>query len=159
MASDAPAWNTDFVDLLECLNERRVDYLVVGAFALSQAGLPRATGDLDVLVRADPANATRVLAALEAFGAPLQAAHVTVDDFAVPGATYQIGLPPRRIDVLTALSGIGFDEAWQTRVERKIGAATVPFLGRDALLKNKRASGRPKDLADVAALERLLFER
>ncbi len=159
MASDVPAWNPDFLDLLECLRVAHADFLVVGAFALSQHGLPRATGDLDVFVRANAENAPRVLAALRAFGAPLESAGLTLDDLNHPGTTYQMGLPPRRIDLLTQLSGLDFDEAWTGRVERPIAGGLVAFLGREALLKNKRASARPKDLADVAALEALARER
>lgn len=155
MASDVPPWNVDFLDLLDCLREAHAEFMIVGAFALSQNGLPRATGDLDVFVRATPDNAPRVIEALRAFGAPLDSAGIRVDDFDKPGTTYQMGLPPRRIDVLTQLSGIDFDEAWASRVERPIGGGIVAFLGRDALIKTKRASARPKDLADVAALEAL----
>ena len=159
MASDVPSWNVDFLDLLDCLRAAGADFLVVGAFALSQNGLPRATGDLDVFVRATPENGARVLVALKAFGAPLEGAGVTLDDLSRPGTTYQMGLPPRRIDVLTQLSGLDFDEAWSSRIERPIGSGVVGFLGRDALIKNKRASARPKDLADVAALEALASKR
>lgn len=159
MASDEPAWNPDFVDLLECLRSTGANFLVVGAFALAQNGLPRATGDLDVLVRATPENAARVLAALKAFGAPLENAGMSLEDLSSPGATYQMGIPPRRIDVLTQLSGIAFEEAWAGRIERPIAGVLVAFLGREALIKNKRASGRPKDLADVAALEALAAKR
>jgi hypothetical protein len=152
MVSD---WNTDFLDLIDCLNQHRAEFVVVGAFALAQHGLPRATGDLDVLVRPSAENAARVHAALRQFGAPLESSGVTAEDFARLGIVYQIGIVPRRVDVLTQLSGLDFEEAWSTRLERELDGRRLVFLGRDALIKNKRAAGRPKDLTDAAALEKL----
>jgi hypothetical protein len=151
--SDLGALNRDFQDLLVCLCEAAADFLVVGAYAVALHGVPRATGDMDVLVRPTRDNAARVWAALARFGAPLAAAAVTADDFANPGLVYQIGLPPRRIDILTTISGISFDEAWASRVPFDVAARTVYFIGREALIQNKRASGRAKDLADVERLE------
>lgn len=147
------ALNDDFRDLLACLREAEVAFVIVGAHALAAHGLPRATGDLDVLVRPDGDNARRVYRALAAFGAPLESHGVTVDDFAAPETVYQLGLPPRRIDLLTSISGVTFEDAWSTRVTISVGGDEVAFLGRDALIANKRAAARPKDLADVAALE------
>jgi hypothetical protein len=126
---------------------------LVGAYALAFHGVPRATGDIDVFVRATPANAERTWRALKAFGAPLAAAGVKPQDFATPGIVYQIGLPPRRIDILTDISGVSFDEAWESRAIGDLDGLAVPFLGRATLLTNKRASGRLKDLADVERLE------
>jgi hypothetical protein len=146
--------NDDFRDLLACLRDSEVDYIIVGAHALAAHGLPRATGDLDVLVRPDHINASRVYRALAEFGAPLAAHQVTEADLAVPGTVYQIGLPPRRIDILTQISGVAFDDAWASRIEVEVEGHLLPFLGRDALIRNKRAAARPKDLADVEALER-----
>jgi hypothetical protein len=117
-------------------------------------GVPRATGDLDVWVRPDAGNAERVLRALIRFGAPVEAMGVKSGDLARLGMIYQIGLPPRRIDILTEISGVDFDEAWASRLTQPIAGLEVPFLGRDALLRNKRASGRAKDLSDVVLLER-----
>lgn len=129
-------------------------FLVVGAHAMAVHGVPRATGDLDVWVRPDGDNAERVLRALIRFGAPIEAMNVKADDLARPGMIYQIGLPPRRIDILTEISAVDFDEAWASRLTQQIAGLDVPFLGRDALLRNKRASGRTKDLSDVVLLER-----
>jgi hypothetical protein len=148
-----PELNDDFRDLLHCLREANAEFVIVGAHALAAHGLPRATGDLDVLVRPDAANAVRVYGALAQFGAPLAAHGVTEADFATPDTVYQIGLPPRRIDILTQISGVTFDDAWTTRLEVHVLGAPLAFLGRDALIANKRAAGRPKDLADLAALE------
>lgn len=147
--------NPDFSDVLHALVSEGVSFLIIGAHALAVHGVPRATGDLDLWVRPDPENARRVWRALVRFGAPLEAMQIDPADFARPGIVYQIGLPPRRIDVLTEISGLDFDEAWPSRVIQTVGEIDVPFLGREALLKNKRASGRTKDLADLEALDPL----
>lgn len=148
-----PELNDDFRDLLQCLRDAGVEFVVVGAHALAAHGLPRATGHLDVLIRPEPENAARLHRALAMFGAPLAAHGVTEADFCTPGAVYQIGLAPRRIDILTEISGVSFDDAWASRIELEVLGASPPFLGRDALIANKRAAGRPKDLVDAAALE------
>jgi hypothetical protein len=144
--------NEDFRYLLVLLADGGVEFLIVGAYALAFHGAPRASGDIDIFVRPSVVNAQRVLEALTRFGAPVASAQVTASDFTHPGAVYQIGLPPRRIDVLTEISGVTFDEGWASRVTADVDGRAVPFLGRDALLRNKEASGRPKDVADVARL-------
>jgi hypothetical protein len=146
--------NDDFRDLLAALDQAGARYLVVGAHALAVHGVPRSTGDIDIWVQPETVNAERTIQALARFGAPLAAMGVTVEDLARPGIVYQIGLPPRRIDILTEISGVQFDDAWSSRVVQPIAGLSVPFLGRDQLLRNKRAAGRPKDLLDVAQLER-----
>ena len=143
--------NQDFLDLLRAFIDRDVRFLIVGAYALGVHGRPRATGDLDVWVDATPDNAARVMDALAAFGAPLQ--QVTVEDFSRPGIVFQMGLPPLRIDVLTDLSGVTFDEAWPERMAAPFGPLTVDVIGRSAFVKNKRATGRARDLGDIEALE------
>jgi len=144
--------NDDFRDLLAALLAAGARFLVVGAHALAVHGVPRATGDLDVWISADPDNAGRVHGALAAFGAPVVAMGVTQEDFTRPDQVIQIGLPPRRIDVLTAISGVPFEEAWPERVTHDVQGLAVPFIGRAALVKNKRAAGRAKDVADLEAL-------
>ncbi len=144
--------NDDFRDLLSALLEAGVDFLVVGAHAVAAQGHPRATKDLDVLVRPTSDNAPRVLAALGAFGAPLSLHGVRVEDFATPGTVYQLGLPPRRIDLLTRIDGVAFEEAWRGRVEQEVDGLRLPFLGRAELMRNKAVAGRPQDLADLATL-------
>lgn len=129
-------------------------FLVVGAHAVGVHGVPRATGDLDIWVRPDAENAPRVWRALVEFGAPVEVTGLTPSDLEKPDMVYQIGLPPRRIDILTEISGVDFDEAWSSRVTSWVGDLEIPFLGREALLRNKKASGRPKDLADLDILER-----
>jgi len=146
--------NEDFRDLLAALLAAGARFLVVGAHALAVHGVPRATGDLDVWIASDAENAARAYSALLAFGAPVAAMGVSPADLAVPDRVVQIGLPPRRIDVLTSITGVSFEEAWPTRAIHDVTGLAVPFIGRDALLQNKRATGRAKDLADVEALER-----
>jgi hypothetical protein len=147
--------NEDFRDVLVRLADAGVEFLIVGAYALSFHGAPRASGDIDVFVRPSPENAERVFAALAGFGAPLESAGMTAGDFARPGMIYQIGLPPRRIDVMTQISGVTFDEVWASRVTAEVEGRTVGFIDRAHLLKNKEAAGRPKDLADVARLRQM----
>ena len=145
--------NEDFTDLLRSLVKEEVRFLVVGAYAMAAHGVPRATGDIDIWVAADDANAARVFRALAQFGAPVGALGLSALDFAAPDSVVQIGLPPRRIDILTGVSGIGFDAAWDRRASFRFADVTVPVVGRDDLITNKRAAGRPKDLADLAVLE------
>jgi hypothetical protein len=144
--------NDDFKDLLAALLERGARFLVVGAHAMALHGVPRATGDLDVWISPDPGNAARVWQALLGFGAPVTSMGVTGKDLEAPATVVQIGVPPRRIDLLTTLSGLAFDEAWAGRTLHRVDALEVPFLGRAELVRNKRAAGRPKDMADLAAL-------
>jgi hypothetical protein len=142
--------NPDFVDLLRAFIAADVRFLIVGAYALALHGRPRATGDLDVWIDATPDNAARVMHALRVFGAPLS--DVSVDDFSRPGVTYQIGVVPGRIDILTELTGLTFAEAWPDRMRRPFGEIDVDFIGRDAFIRNKRATGRAKDLGDIEGL-------
>jgi hypothetical protein len=152
MSETSDELNQDYRDLLQCLCSEVVDFLVVGAYAVAFHGTPRATGDIDLLVRPTVENAGRVWRALVKFGAPLAEVGMTAADFATPGMVYQIGLPPRRIDILTEISGVTFDEAWASRVQTLVIGLPVAFIGRDALVKNKRATGRAKDLIDLDLL-------
>ena len=144
--------NDDFQDLLAALLEAEARFVVVGAHAMAVHGVPRATGDLDVWIAPDLANAARVWKALARFGAPMGALGFSVDDLTSPNQVLQIGIPPRRIDLLTAISGVAFEEAWAGRVAHEVGALRVPFLGRGELIRNKKAAARAKDLADLEAL-------
>lgn len=142
----------DFRDVLQHLIAAGVRFLVVGAHALSAHGVPRATVDLDIWVRPDSKNAQLVFEALARFGAPLDALGVTTSDFTSPDNVAQFGLPPFRIDIMTSISGVTFDAAWEERVEGKIEGVLVPIIGLQAFVQNKRASGRKKDLADIESL-------
>ena len=145
--------NEDFRDILAELLSARARFLVVGAHAVAVHGIPRATGDLDVWIDSQVENVPRVWTALVRFGAPMETLGVTIRDLAKPGMIVQIGFPPRRIDVMTSVTGITFEDAWTGRVTHRVDDLEVPFIGRAALLENKRATGRPKDLADIDALE------
>ena len=142
--------NPDFRDMLRALSDADADFLVVGAYAVAAHGHPRATGDLDIWVRADRDNASKVIAALSAFGAPMD--QISEEDFTSPSIVFQIGVPPGRVDILTGVSGLDFGTAWDSRMSITIDEVTFPVLGRADLVANKRASGRPKDLADLDAL-------
>ncbi len=144
--------NRDFRDLLSELIRADARFLVVGAHALSVHGVPRATVDLDVWIDPSPANANRVWKALASFGAPLGSLEIRESDLTRPDSVAQFGLPPWRIDILTGISGVTFDEAWPGRVEAPFDGVAVPFIGRAEFVRNKRASGRLKDLADIESL-------
>lgn len=141
----------DFRDILTAFNTEKVQYLVVGAYAVAAHGLPRATGDLDLFVRCAADNAKRVVRALALFGAPL---HVSVaTDFSKPNMVIQIGVEPVRIDILTSISGVEFDEAAATRVIHALDGVEIPCIGRECLIRNKRSAGRKRDLLDAEWLE------
>ena len=147
--------NEDFRDLLAALLAADARFLVVGAHAMAVHGVPRATGDLDVWIANEPTNAPRVWAALLQFGAPVTSLGVSESDLQRPDQVIQIGLPPRRIDILTSITGVTFEDAWGGRVSHDVGGMAVPFLGRAELVRNKRATGRRKDRADLEALGEL----
>ena len=151
--ADAPELNEDFVDVIRALLDEDVEFLVVGAHALAVHGVVRSTGDLDILVRPAPSNAARVAKALLAFGAPLAAHGVETNDFAEAGTVYQLGLPPNRIDILTQLSGVDYEEASANSLAASVSGLEFRVPSRAALLQNKRATGRAKDLEDVRRLE------
>jgi hypothetical protein len=152
-------FNEDFLDMLRALIESGAEFVVVGAHAMAVHGVPRSTGDMDVLVRPAADNTDRVLTALRRFGAPIEAHGVTREDLGTPGNVYQVGLPPRRIDLMTGLSGIDFDEAWASRVVIEVEGMEIPFLGLEALRRNKKATGRDKDLVDLRLLAESVGEQ
>jgi hypothetical protein len=129
--------------------------MVIGGFAVAHHGHVRATKDIDVFVRPTAENAGKVMRALEVFGAPLAALDIDADDFATPGKVVQLGVPPLRIDLLTAATALDFDDASRTTGRLDVDGRSIPIIGFDDLIKNKRAAGRPQDLADVDSLERL----
>lgn len=150
--------NPDFRDMLSAFGEENVEFLVlvVGAYAMAAHGVPRATGDLDVWVRPIRENAERVVRALMHFGAPL--GDVKTEDFATPDLVFQIGIAPSRVDLLTSIDGVKFEEAWSNRLITEIGDMEVPVLGVSDLIRNKEAVGRLRDLADVEELKRWYSE-
>ena len=143
--------NSDYRDMLSALSAEGVEFLVVGAFAMAAHGLPRMTRDIDFWIRPSRDNAEKTWRALKSFGAPLF--DLSIDDLSEPDNVFQIGVAPRRIDLLTAISGVGFDDAWKNRVSVKLWGMQFSVLSREDLIANKLAAGRPKDLADVAWLQ------
>jgi len=143
----------DFRDLLVELHDAGAEFVVLGGHAVAYHGHPRATKDLDVLVRATNANAARVYKALASFGAPLDLFEVKEADFAAYDGVLQIGLPPRRIDILNRADGITFDEAVSEAQSFELDGRRIPVIGLEALLKNKRAAAREQGVADIKALE------
>jgi hypothetical protein len=140
----------DLREFIVLLNSHGVEYLIVGGHAVAFHGHPRYTGDIDFLIRTTPGNARQVLATLGAFG--FGGSGIAEQDLLRSGQFIQLGYPPNRIDILTSISGVDFDSAWEARVETLIDELPVHLIGWDDLLRNKRASGRQKDLADVEKL-------
>ncbi len=145
----------DFTDLLIELCEADAEFLLVGGWAVILYGHVRATDDMDVFVRPSHENSQRVFVALEAFGAPLQAHAVAAEHFASEGAAYRFGIAPLKIEVLTKISGVSFDEALRGSKTFDLDGYRIPYIGKSALIANKKSAGRLKDLADVEELERL----
>lgn len=139
----------DFRDFIKSLQDSNVNFLIVGAYALARHGAPRFTGDLDVWIKPDADNAHALLTALQNFG--FSSLKITEEDI-LSGQTIQLGYPPVRIDLLTKLTGLATDEIWDGKVEGSFGDLTVYYLGKECLIKNKRAIGRNKDLADIDSI-------
>jgi hypothetical protein len=142
--------NPDFRDMLRALSAEGAEFLVVGAYAMGAHGVPRATGDLDIWVGTSGDNPDRVWRALSAFGAPLE--DLRIDDLRREDLVFQIGVAPQRVDIMTSIEAVTFTEAYPRRVSIDAQGTTVPVLSRQDLIRNKRAVGRPKDLADLDAL-------
>ena len=140
----------DFRNLLELFNEHKVDYLIVGGYALAFHGAPRYTGDIDIFVRPDQDNAQRVMKALNAFG--FGSVGLKPEDFQYPDKVVQLGVPPVIIDIVTSVTNVTWETAASNRVEGKYGDVAVHYIGRNEFISNKRAIGRKKDLADLEAL-------
>jgi Nucleotidyl transferase of unknown function (DUF2204) len=145
--------NRDFSEFIASCAAHDVRFLIVGGYAVAAHGHPRFTKDLDVWVWVDEQNANRLVSALEDFG--FGSLGLTAADFIEEGIVVQLGYPPQRIDILTQVDGVQFGSCWDRHIEIEIGGQRVPFISADDLLANKKASGRPQDLADVAAIEEL----
>jgi len=138
--------------MLSCLKDEKVDFIIVGAYALAAHGFPRATGDIDIWVRNSFENAQKIMRALIKFGAPIS--HLSEEDFTAPDIIIQLGVEPCRIDLLTGIDGVGFDEAWQNKVIITIDDLEIGVLSKEDLLRNKLATGRDKDQGDIVWLEK-----
>ena len=143
--------NSDYREMLQCLSGENVSFLLIGAYAVAAYGFPRATKDIDILVGPSPDNASSVMKALARFGAPLDG--VSAEDFSTEGIVFQIGNSPRRIDILTRISGVEFQQAYERRQVVELEGIQVPVISLEDLIANKRATGRMQDLADVERLE------
>jgi len=140
----------DFRELLRLFNAHKVNYLIVGAYALAFHGVPRYTGDIDIFIQPEPENSRRIIAALNEFG--FASLGLTPEDFEKPDQIIQLGVPPVQINLITSIMGVSWDEAFSGRVKGKYGDIPVNYIGRKHLIMNKRALGRKKDLADLEAL-------
>lgn len=143
--------NPDFIDILSAFSEEKVEYLVVGGYAMAFYGYVRATGDIDLWIRISEENIRRVWRALQSFGAPL--GNLAVKDLLLPGTVYQIGVVPNRIDVINEITGVEFEQAWKSRTSVEFEELSIPLIGKEDLLRNKKATNRPKDRSDVIWLE------
>ena len=143
--------NEDYKDMLHALSDEKVKFILVGAYALAAHGYPRATMDIDIWVMPSPENADAVLRALRRFGAPLQ--NLTKEDLQKDGTVFQIGVAPRRIDIITAATGLQFEETYRNSISVNIEAVEVHIPSINDMIRNKRATGRTKDLADAETLE------
>ena len=143
--------NQDFKEFVQSLNDNHVRYLVIGGYAVALHGHPRYTKDLDVWIEMKPDNAAKMVKALEQFG--FASLGLKAEDFLVPDQIVQLGYPPNRIDVLTTLPGVEFERCYASRVQVEIGGVAVNFIDLENLKKNKKATGRTQDLADLENLE------
>lgn len=144
--------NEDYKEMLQLLLEEQVDFIVVGAYALGAHGFPRATGDIDIWVKADEINSINIYKALTRFGTPLD--QLTINDFANKGIIFQIGVTPRKIDIITQLDGVSFDEADEDKIIVEVEGLKLPVLSFDKLIKNKLSTGRERDELDVKLLKK-----
>lgn len=145
--------NSDFRDILSAFCEEKVEFMLVGAYAVAAHGLPRATGDIDLWIKCSQNNADRVWSALARFGAPVS--NLSKQDFITPGTVIQLGVTPRRIDILTQITGVDYEEAEQDKILINIEGLKIPVIGLLHLIQNKNAVARPQDKADVARLKKL----
>lgn len=146
-------FNSDYRDMIECLQREGVEFMLVGGYAVALHGWPRTTFDIDFWIMANPQNAAAVMRALKAFGAPLM--DLTEEDFHRPGMVFQIGTEPQRIDILSAVSGVVYEDAASRALKMEVDGLTLKVISLDDLIANKRASGRPKDIVDAMTLEKL----
>lgn len=147
------ALSPDLREFIELLNSHNVEFLVVGAHALAFHGLPRYTKDLDLFIATSPENAEALSKVVHEFG--FASTGLKRADFETPEIVIQLGMEPHRIDLLTGLSGITWEEAWRDRVQGQLDGIPVPFLSKEIYIQNKLASGRPQDIADVSRLQRI----
>jgi hypothetical protein len=140
----------DFRDLLELFYAHKIEYMIVGGYALAFHGAPRYTGDIDIFIKSDAENAQRILSALDKFG--FKSIGLTIEDFENPEKVVQLGVPPVRVDIITSLSGVTWEDAYSGKATGKYGDISVYYIVRKQFISNKRPIGRKKDLADIEAI-------
>ena len=144
--------NEDYKEMLQLLSEEQVDFMIVGAYALGVHGYPRATGDIDIWVKPNDINSGKLYKVLARFGAPLD--QIKIDDFSKEGIIFQIGVIPRRIDIITKIDGVTYEEADEDRIIVKVEDLKIPVISLDKLIKNKMSTGREKDELDIKTLRK-----
>jgi hypothetical protein len=142
--------NPDYREMLSILFEEKVDFILVGAYAMAIHGFPRATGDIDIFVSPDAKNAQRLFKALAKFGAPLRG--IQAADFSKENVIFQIGVAPRRIDIITTIDAVSFESAWKDKILVQIDGLKIPVLSLDKIITNKESTGRKKDALDAETL-------
>jgi len=144
--------NEDYKEMLQLLLEEQVDFIIVGAYALGAHGYPRATGDIDIWVKPNNTNSRKLYKALARFGAPLE--QIEIDDFSMEGIIFQIGVIPRRIDIITKIDGVTYQEADEDKITVEVEGLMLPVISLEKLIKNKMATGREKDELDIKTLKK-----
>jgi len=144
--------NEDYKEMLQLLSEEQVDFIIVGAYALGAHGYPRATGDIDIWVKPNNTNSRKLYKALARFGAPIE--QIEIDDFSMEGIIFQIGVIPRRIDIMTKIDGVTYEEADEDKIAVEVEGLMLPVISLDKLIKNKMATGREKDELDIKTLKK-----
>ena len=142
----------DYLDLLQCLNDNKVKYLIIGGYAVIQYAEPRYTKDLDLWIEASMPNAKKILKALTSFGAPVD--NLTIEELAKPGLLFVFGVPPLRVDILNKASGCTFESAWSSRNKIQLDGISANFISKENLIKLKKKANRPQDLADIESLKK-----
>jgi predicted nucleotidyltransferase len=142
--------NEDYKEMLQLLLEEQVDFIIVGAYALGTHGYPRATGDIDIWVKPNSLNSKRLYKALARFGAPLD--QIQADEFSSEGIIFQIGVIPRRIDIITKIDGVTYEEADEDKIIVEIEGLNIPVISLEKFIKNKMATGRERDKLDIKTL-------
>jgi len=145
--------NEDYKEMLQLLSEEQVDFMIVGAYALGTHGYPRATGDIDIWVKPNDINSRKLYKALARFGALLD--QIKIDDFSTEGIIFQIGVIPRRIDIITKIDGVTYEEADEDKIIVEIEGLKIPVISLDKLIKNKMSTGREKDELDIKTLRKM----
>jgi len=140
----------DFKEFIKLLSSHKVDYLIVGGYAMAFHGCPRFTGDIDFFVKPVCDNAKKIISVLNDFG--FSSLDISEDDFILPGRVIQLGFPPVRIDIVTSISGVSWQEAFNGSQQIELDDLTCPFIGKSEFIQNKKAIGRHKDLSDIESL-------